>query len=677
MNAALVTLACVAGSLVAVSAGAAAPDDEQLIEEMVVSAHPLSGEGLAQPTTLLDGQKLHEGLSSTLGETLINLPGVHSASFGAAVGRPVIHGLGGARVKVMEDRIDAMDVSVSSPDHAVTVDPFTAEHIEVIKGPSTLLYGTGAIGGVVDVHTGRIPHRIPETPDLKAELRAADNADRRAAAGAANLGLGSFAFHVDGFYRDADDYEIPGYAESQALRDLEEEDEGEQAYGVLPGSELETSGGALGGSLVGDWGFIGAAVSLYDATYGLPGGHVHDAGEEEEEHDEGSPMLDMDQTRFDLEAGFVDPFAGAKSLNLRLGYNEYEHQELEPSGEPGTRFQNEAIEGRIELTHQSIGGFDMAGGIQFGSRKYAASGEEAYVPPVDTDAWGIFYVAERSFPALDLEAGVRYEHVAHDPSEGGNRDFDLGAVSIGALVPFARDWTLAVFADYSTRAPAVEEIYSNGAHLATRTYEVGDPALDPERAANVTVTLQYESDVLLLAASAYYTDFSEFIYESYAGTEIDGLPVFEWQQADAEFYGVDLEARWTAISWDTGTLVLRGFYDYVRGRLKQGADTNLPRIPPQRGGIGAELSWHGLTASVDYARADDQDRTAAYELPTDGYDDLRAYLGWTIPWGESAVEVFVAGRNLTDDVQRYHTSFIKDFAPQPGRTLEAGLRLTL
>ncbi|MGE0626073.1 MAG: TonB-dependent receptor, partial [Pseudomonadales bacterium] len=596
----------------------------------------------------------------------------HSASFGAAVGRPVIHGLGGSRVKVMEDRIDAMDVSVSSPDHAVTVDPFTAEHIEVIKGPSTLLYGTGAIGGVVDVHTGRIPHRIPETPDLKAELRAADNADRRTAAGAANLGLGSFAFHVDGFYRDADDYEIPGYAESQALRDLEEEEEGEEgeeAYGELPGSELETSGGALGGSFVGDWGFIGAAVSLFDATYGLPGGHVHE--------DEGTPMLDMDQTRVDLEAGFLDPWAGARSLNLRLGYNEYEHQELEPSGEPGTLFENEAIEGRAELTHETLGGFDGAGGIQFGNRKYAASGEEAYVPPVDTDSWGIFYVAERSFAALDLEAGARYEHVAHDPSAGSNRDYDLGAISIGALVPFATDWTLAVFADYSTRAPTVEELYSNGAHLATRTYEVGDPELDPERAANVTVTLQYESDVLLLAASAYYTDFSDFIYEGYAGTEIDGLPVFEWQQADAEFYGVDLEVRWTAVSWETGTLVLRGFYDYVRGQLTQGADSDLPRIPPQRGGIGAELRWHGLTASMDYARTDDQDRTADYELPTEGYDDLRAYLGWTMPWGENAVEVFVAGRNLTDDEQRYHTSFIKDVAPQPGRTLEGGIRVSL
>jgi iron complex outermembrane receptor protein len=655
-------------------------------EELIVTAHPLSGEGLAQPSSTLEGEDLDRALATTLGETLINQPGIHSSTFGAAVGRPVIRGLGGPRVKVMEDRIDSMDVSVSSPDHATSIEPFTADRIEVLKGPSTLLYGNGAIGGVVDVHTGRIPHRLPDQVGARAEVRGADNADQRTAAGRLDAAAGSFALHLDGFYRDADEYEIPGFAESKALRELEEEDgedgeEGEEeAFGTLPGSQLETSGGAAGLSFVGDRGFIGAAISVYDATYGLPGGHAHEheEGEEgEEEEEEGNPVLDLEQTRIDFEAGLEDPFDGADSLNIRIGWNDYRHAEIEPSGETGTVFDNKALEGRLEVVHAPVAGWAGAGGMQFGNREYKAIGEEAYVPPVDTGSFGLFYVGERSFDLLELEAGVRYERVSHDPEFGSTRSFDLGAASLGLILPFESGWTIAGQLDYSTRAPTVEELFSDGPHLATRSYEIGDPELDKERAANVSATVQYENDTFRVGVSGYYTDFTDFIFESPTGDEDDGLPVFLWQQANATFHGFDLEAEWRALRWDNGSLVLTGFYDMVRARLQSGENRELPRIPPQRYGIGARVYWHGLTATVDYTRTDDQDRIADWELPTEGFDDLRAYLGYAFMMGESRLEVFVTGRNLTDDEQRYHTSFIKDFAPQPGRTIEGGVRVIL
>ena len=238
-------------------------------------------------------------------------------------------------------------------------------------------------------------------------------------------------------------------------------------------------------------------------------------------------------------------------------------------------------------------------------------------------------------------------------------------------------WTIAGQLDYSTRAPTVEELYSFGEHLATGTFEIGDPTLDHESAVNISATLQWQNEIFRVGVSGYYTEFGDFIYESPTGEEQEELPEFMWQQADAAFHGVDLEAEWQAVRWDGGSLVLTGFYDYVRGRLDDGDNRNLPRIPPQRIGVGARAYWHGLTVTLDYARTDDQDDVAELELPTDGFDDLRAYVGYTFLFGDSSLELFLAGRNLTDDEQRYHTSFIKDLAPQPGRTIEGGIRVVL
>ncbi len=700
-------MACLGASIALLLAGNsyAASDDEtsegsEFYEEMVVTAHPLSAEGLAQPVTVLEGEALNRAAAASIGETLVNQPGVHNAPFGQAVGRPVVRGLSGPRVKVMEDRIDTLDVSVSSPDHATTIEPFIADRVEVLKGPSTLLYGNGAIGGVVDVHTGRIPHAMPDKVKAKAEIRGADNADQRTAAGMIEAGTGGFVLHLDGFYRDADDYEIPGFAESAALRALEEEEhdededhdedhdeheEEEEAFGVLPGSFMETKGGAVGLSFVGDRGFIGGAVSLYDSEYGIPGhshGHEHEE-EEEEDHDEeehgeeGSPFIDLEQTRFDFEAGLKDPFRGAESLNLRIGYNDYEHAEIEENGEIGTLFENEAVEGRFEVVHLPVGGVTGAGGFQFGDRKYEASGEEAYVPPVDSRSYGFFYVGQRSFDYVNLEGGVRYESVSHDPQFGQTRSFDLGAVSLGLIAPFESGVTLALLGDYSTRAPTVEELFSDGPHLATGSYEIGDPELDKERAGNVSASIQFQNDDWLLGASIYYTDFKDYIYEQATGEEEDELPVFQWQQGGATFRGIDLEAEWRAVTWDRGEFAISGFYDYVRGRLKSGENKDLPRIPPQRWGLGAKLNWIGFTATLDYVKTSSQKDVAPLELPTESFEDLRAYLGYGWNFNGSLLEVFIAGRNLTDDEQRHHTSFIKDLAPQPGRTIEGGLRVTL
>ena len=679
------------------------------IEEIFVRAHPLSAEGLAQPISVLTRDVLRRVVSPSLAETLRDIPGVHSSNFGQAVGRPVIRGLGGPRVKVMEDRIDSLDVSVSSPDHMTMIEPFTAESIEVLKGPSTLLYGSGAIGGVVDVHTGRILHEVPDSPMGSLELRDSDNANQRTAAGRIDGGVGNFGFHADGFHRSADEYEIPGYAESAAFRAQEEaegghDDEGhddehgdgghddehgdDEAYGVLPNSQLEAQGGAIGGSYVGERGFFGMSVSSYNAEYGLPG-HSHGHHEDEEEHggeehdeeghneeaEEGGSILDLSQTRFDIEAGLENPFAGISAVNFRLGYNDYEHVEFEGSGEEGTVFTTKAFESRLEFTHDDFFGFEGATGVQLSNREFSALGEEAFVQPVDTQTLGLFYVGQRSFGSLGLEAGVRYEHVEQDPTVGSTRDFNLGSASLGLIQPLSGGWILSGQLDYSTRAPVAEELFSDGPHLATQTFEIGDRGLNEETAANLSTMLRYNLSNLNFSLNAYITEFDDFIYEANTGLEMDELPVLQWTQAGATFSGFEADASWQTMNWQGGGLSLNAGFDVVTARLNSGTNRNIPRIPPQRLRLGAVMDWNGWLAEVSWRRVSDQNDTGLGEIRTEGFDDLRLHVNYTMDIGRSSVELFLSGRNLTDDEQRYHTTFIKDLAPQPGRTVEAGARV--
>ena len=696
-------------------------ENNESIEEIVITGHPLSAEGLATPADAMDGDELERKVADSIGATVGGEPGIHNSSFGVAVGRPVIHGLGGARVRVMEDRIDTMDVSVTSGDHAVTVEPFVADRVEVFKGPGSLLYGSGAIGGVVDTHTGRIPHSAPGKIGGRLSLGWADNSEAKKGSLRLDGGSGNFAWHLDGFRRDADDYEIPGYAESALFRAMEEEHEEEgheheeegheheedgdhdhedehhdgeeEAFGVLPGSGMDVQGGSAGFSVIGDRGFIGIAISNLDGEYGIPGhAHAHEhedehehehegeeheheeEGEEHEHEEEGTPFIDLKQTRVDLEAALVDPLPGFENLNVRLGVNDYEHLEVEPSGEIGTAFESEAWEARAELTHGPAAGWNGAVGLQVSDRSFSVVGEEAFTPAVDTRSLGVFWVGERSFPSFELEAGARLEGVEHEPATGAGRDFNTFSASLGAIFPLDAAWTATVLADYSSRAPVGEELFSDGPHLATRSFEIGDAGLQEEKALNFSATLRGGGPGWSLAATFYHTSFSDFIYPYATGEEMEELVVRRFAQDDATFTGLDLEASLGLMEWAGGSLGVRGFFDAVSAELDISGNDNLPNIPPRRAGIGLELSWGAFSANLDYARVSDQDDVADHELSTDGYDDLRAYLSYEIERGGTVTRVFARGRNLTGAEQRKHTSIVKDLAPEPDRMIEAGVR---
>ncbi len=666
---------CSTAALTAAQAACAAEARaNKAIEEVVVISHPLSAEGLALSSEVLEGEALARQLESSIGDTVGQRPGVHAAGFGQAASRPVIHGLSGPRVRIMEDHIDALDVSVTSADHAVTIEPFVADRIEILKGPSTLLYGTGAIGGVVDVHTGRIPHQPAERSLTgRVEVRRGDNGDRETAAGRLDGNLGPLAWHLDGFSREAEPYDIPGFAESRALRERDGDSTDDGVRDRLPGSGLDVRGGAVGLSLLGERGFAGAAVSTTDARYGLPGGHE----EEDEPPDPGAtetPELDLEQTRIDLEAGLKNPFRGFDSLNLRIGINDYRHREIEPDGEIATVFENEAVEGRVELSHTPVGGWSGAFGVQYTDRDFAATGEEAFIAPVDTTSYGVFWVGERGFERFDVEAGLRLGATRVNPSAGPSRRFDTYAVSVGLILPFGEAWSLGVIADHTARAPVAEELFSNGPHLATRAFEFGNAGLDVEKSSSLSANLRYASERFSVNASAYYNHFADFIYETATGDEEDGLPVFVYGQDDARFFGLDAEIEATAASWRRGSLRLNARFDTVTGEVDVSGDDDLPRIPPTRYGLGLAVTHGPLEATLDHTWVRAQNDTAAFELATGAYRDLRAFIGVKLPLAGDVITLFVQGRNLTDAEQRQHTSFIKDFAPLPGRTVEAGLR---
>jgi len=672
----------------ATSTALLAQSQENDLEEVLIIAHPLASDGTAQAVTTLSGDELARKVQGSLGETLSEEAGIQSASFGSAVGRPIIHGLAGARVKTTVDRIDTLDVSVTSGDHAVGVEPFVADQVTVLRGASTLLYGSGAIGGVVDVTTTRIHSEVPEETSGRVQLRTADNANASNGAFVLDAPLSdSVVFHVDGFLSDADDYDIPGFAESALQRAAEEAeggDEGEEeepAFGILEGSRVERSGVAVGLSTVGERGFAGFTISSLDAEYGLFGGAEEEEEEEEggEEEGEGPGIIDLEQTRFDFEAQLNNPFAGVESINFRFGVNDYEHSEIEPNGEVGTLFENDAWEGRVELKHESIAGFDGAFGLQLGNREFSALGEEAFVPPVESDSVGLFWVGQRTFGDYQFETGIRFEQTDYEPSIAGlsDTDFDTVSASFGLIRTVSENLTLSGLLDIADRAPTIEELFSNGPHLATRSFEIGDPNLQEEGATGLTLSAGYNNGILQFDASVYVLDFSDYIYETNTGEIEDGLPVFQFQQDDARFTGVDLKGLVHLGLVGNGDLDFNFLFDYVRGELdlNSNADDDLPRIPASRAGIG--LSWETSQWSLraDYLRVNNQRRAAAFELPTEGYDDLSVFVQRKVNIADNEVSIFLHGRNLTDDEQRAHGSIVKDFAPAPGRSFELGIKL--
>lgn len=655
------------------------------LDQIVVTASPMrhSAEDVVRPVEILAGTVLDDIRASTLGETVAKLPGVQSSFFGAGVGRPIIRGLDGPRVQVLNEGLGTLDVSTVSVDHAVTVEPFLADQIEVLKGPATLLFGSGAVGGAVNVVDGRIHEERADGISGRAELRGNTGADERAGMARIDAGTGNFVFHADGFHRETGDYDIPGFAEQESAHDHDDDDHdhGEPSRGVLENSATRTRGGAVGVSYIGDRGFAGVSLSRFDSRYGVPG-HEHGHGDEHadgEDHDHGDEgehsdvVIDMKQTRVDVKAGLDQPFAGHRSLRVRLAHNDYQHVELE--GEAiGTRFDNAGVEGRVELVHDEMAGWNGAYGLQFGRRDFEAVGDEAFVPPSVSSDLGVFLIERRQWNRLLLEVGGRFDRQSVDPENAlPQRDIDSISASVAGEWRFTDRWHLRLGLDRAQRAPGAEELYSDGLHVATGSFEIGDAALERETSNQVELGLHYHSDPVELRLSTYLNRFDDFIYLADTGQENGEVEVRQWQQSNARFKGAEGELKLKLTENATGRYQVRLLADTVRGTLDDGGG-NLPRIAPGRFGGGLDWSLGHWRAGVSALHYLSQIDVAEHETPTDGYTLFDADLAYAFDIGESAMEVFLQGRNLGNEEARLHTSFLKNIAPLPGRSIGFGVR---
>ncbi|MDI9239136.1 TonB-dependent receptor [Lysobacter sp. LF1] len=669
-----------------------------------VQATPLVGtaEDLVRPVDILAGQRLDEAKANSLGETVGKLPGVQSSFFGAGVGRPIVRGFDGARVQVLSDGLGSGDVSTVSVDHAVSIEPFLANQIEVLKGPATLLYGSGAIGGAVNVVDGRIPEAVTDEPlEGRAELRGNTVNDETTGMFRldATSASGHTVFHIDGLHRETGDYDIPGYPESAQRMAEEGETPDPATKGTLPNSFVRTDSGALGVSWIGERGFLGVGASLFDTRYGVPG-DAHEHGAEPGGEEEGPVSIAMTQHRYEMRGG-LDDLGVFKSLRAKVARTEYTHTEYEGE-QTGTVFDNTSTEARVELVHQPLLGWDGAVGVQWGQRDFEAIGEEAFVPPSKGNDAGVFWLGQRSFGAVKTEVGARFDRNEVDVDDavaiGPDRDFHTTSLSAALKRDINDAFHLSFGLDRAQRAPTAEELYSNGLHVATASVELGSPELDVETANRAEVGLHWHGGPFKLSASLYHVRYDDFIYLADTGIEDQDGPVRVWTQDDARFNGAEAEFGWNFADNASGSWDLRVFGDIVRAELT-GTGTrevsfsvpqddhsdaytvdlarggNLPRIAPKR--LGGEVrweqgAWRASLGAVRYARQDD---VAAFENETPGYTLVDAHVAWHADTAKgNAWELFVDGSNLLDEEARVHTSFLKDVAPLPGRGVAFGVR---
>ncbi|HEY0287698.1 MAG TPA: TonB-dependent receptor [Pseudomonas sp.] len=645
------------------------------LEQQVITANPLGSDQLASPNTVLTGDELTLQQKGSLGETLNKQPGVSSSYFGPGASRPIIRGLDGDRIRILRNGVGALDASSLSYDHAVPLDPVNVDRIEIVRGPAALLYGGSAIGGVVNTFDNRIPTEAIEGIHGAGELRYGGADTTRSSAGKLEAGNGTFALHIDANAREFNDLRIPGYARTADQRAREEGDDKKHRLGNSDGRQ---DGGAVGGSYTWDDGYAGLSYSNYDSNYGSPA--------------EQDVRIRMKQDHYAFASEIRNLSGPFSSVKFDAGYTEYKHMEIE-GGEVGTTFKNKGYEARVEARHQPIGPLNGVVGAQVTRSEFSALGEEAFVPKTDTDAGALFILEElQATDRLKLSLGARLEHTTVDPDGAGNQrfanandssSFTAGSVSSGAVYTLTPIWSLAATLGYTERAPTFYELYANGAHVATGTYEVGDAGLSKEKAVSSDLALRFDNGTHKGSVGMFYSHFSHYIGLLGTGRTLnddgeedaDGIPEYTYSGVRARFAGLEAQDHWKLAQTRYGNFALELSGDYTRAKNLDTGEA-LQRIAPLRlnGGLLWELDkWQ---ARVDVEHASSQHRVPDKETGTDGYTTLGASAGYTFNLGGSQWLAFVNGENLTNQTVRYASSILRDIAPAQGRSIEVGLRTT-
>jgi len=657
--------ACAWTALHGVASAQSQPQTEAQVDDVIVTGAPygVSQRASVIATDVVDEQALAVAPAQSLGDLLSGQPGLRSTSFAPGASRPVIRGLSGPRVQVLANGIGLIDASSVSPDHAVATDPAEASRIEIVRGPSTLVYGGSAIGGVVNIIDDRIP---TEQPDggvdgvISTQASSVDNG--RSIFGRLTFGAGPFVFNVDGVDRSTDDYDIP--SPSLSARKAAADGVARDVNETQPNSYSQLQAWGAGGSWVGDRGFIGASYKETDSQYGTVA--------------EPDVFIQLNQTREDVRGEYRFEAGPFSALRGSYGHAEYTHTEFEGPGQPGTIFNSDGQEGRIDLVQRDRHGWNGAIGAQALTRSFEAIGDEAFVPTVDIEEQGVYTVQRFDRGAVGFEGGLRFDRRSLTATPLGTttevtREFDNVSASIAAFARPAPGLFVALSLARNERAPSEVELFADGLHIATAAYETGDVTLDTEKVTTLEGTIHYDAGRFTGDLHVYGSKYDGFIDERPTGATFtdDGedFPVFQFVQTGADFYGFEAEGSYALWSSGDRTVSLEGQADYVH------ADTDLgpaARIPPYS--VTARLAYAStpFDAGLEVRHVGEQDELADFELGTDGYTLVNLTGAWR-PLTDRNVTVFAEARNLTDEEAREHVSFLKDIAPLPGRNLRIGL----
>jgi iron complex outermembrane receptor protein len=675
---------------------------DQKVDIVVTALIPRRQGDILSGTSVLAGEQLTRDLRPSIGETLARQPGVSATSFGPNASRPILRGFQGERVRILTDGIGSFDVSNTSVDHAVAINPLTADRIEVLRGPAALLYGSSAIGGVVNVIDSRIPRRVPDEPiHVEGLATYGSAANERTVSGEVEAPLAqNFVVHLDGSWTKADDLRTGGYILSRPLRALAAQSDDPEIRedgrwkGKLPNTAAETWEVAGGFAYVGDNGNLGVSVSHTDNRYGVPSridveeDHDHS---DEPGHTHEDVTLAMKQTRADLRGEVATGGGFLDSIRLRAGWADYQHQEIEPSGEVGTTFKNQSMESRLEFIQAKRGGWDGAFGAQFFTRRFEAIGEEKFLPRNTTDQIGLFTLQSLDLGGTRLEAGARFEHsdLSSVPDAdlfvgGYKRSFDALSGSIGLSQEIVPGWRAGVNLSRSERAPSAEELFARGNHAGTQAFELGNPGFGKEKSWGVEGTLRGKGEGYSVSLAAYHNWFNGYIYDTIVddsvcqaatgGAELE-FPCYAYNQADARYYGFEAEGTVKLAQVGGYAINLDGVADYVRATIKGSGPA--PRIPPLRLLGGIEAQGDRLTARAEVEHVFEQDRIAATETPTDGFTLVNASLSIKPFAGNDRATLLLSANNIFDVEARRHASVLKDFAPLAGRDIRLTARFSL
>ncbi len=651
----------------------------------------------AGSVSVLDREDLILKLDATLGDTLRDEPGISSSYYGPAAGKPIIRGLDGQRVRVLVDGTGVFDGSSTGPDHGTSVEALSASRIEIYRGPSAVLFGSGAIGGVVNVVT----NRIPETPVVRplsgtVDLSYGSAGDARAGGLRLEGGANGWTFHLDAAHRTANDYGIPGFKRSAPLRAIDPLPPGEsENRGTLPDSSYTMK--EIGGGISYAWsrGFIGVSAAAFHNDYAVPNA-------------EAGVRINLNQRRFDLRGQFDQPFAGIRSIRYAASFGSFSQGEQGPDdfAGPAIIFQNRAVEGRLEVRHEPIAGFNGVLGYQLVATDFEITGEQSFQPLTRTRNHGIFLFEEKSFAPFRVELGVRYEHQDVNTSGPGraSRSLDTFSAAAGLVYLPNDDWSAALNLSYTQRPPTGQELFSNGPYVDIGRFVLGDAGLGTERSVAVEAALRKRTGWVTGSASFFFYRFQRYVTLLDTGAFDDEFGVAEarYGGVPADFIGGEFNAQVhllgpvtaraakevptaarkltgkelatpTAVAGPVRDLFLELRADYTHAENRE-TGTALPRIPPLRLGAGLGYTGGRFSARIDYRRNFRQDRIGEFELPTPAFNDLSASAEVQLSTGPVRWTGYVKGSNLTNADQRLHTSFIKDFAPLAGRAVTVGLR---